>query len=351
MDFTKKRREWLFWILQVFGWVLSSVSVFILVGELSFNYVLFSFCFSCFIGIFSTSIYRTYLKNNIDIELFGKASINRLIFGFFAVSFFYYFLNFMADELYISFWGITEKEIEFLKEKNGFWMATFGSMTTILMWTVIYFVIKFIFKSNQDRLKSIALNTTLKEAQLNTLKGQVNPHFMFNSLNNIRGLMLEDVEKSREMITKLSEMLEYAVEKNTVDTISIQEELDMVRNYIALSKIQMEDRLQYKENIELDTLPLTIPPMIIQLLVENAAKHGISTLKEGGVINVQINKDSNYLFIIVSNTGKLKLKSNSTQLGLKNIRQRLRLLYGKEARFLLEEKENTVIANIKIPLV
>jgi LytS/YehU family sensor histidine kinase len=174
---------------------------------------------------------------------------------------------------------------------------------------------------------------------------------MFNSLNNIRGLMLEDVEKSREMLTKLSEMLRYSLTKNSVDGIALEEELEMVDNYIALSKIQFEDRLQFNKEIEPDTLSVHIPPMIVQLLVENAAKHGISNLKHGGRIKLSAQKNGEALHIQVKNTGKLSIAKDSTQLGLKNIKQRLKLLYGDTASFDLNEIGDEVVADVKIPLL
>jgi two-component sensor histidine kinase len=350
MDLTKRKREVFFWVLQFLGWFLSSASILIMVNKLSSTYITYTYFIGGLGGIIATSIYRVFLKKNIDIELFGKASVQRLIFAFVAASLFYYCLSFLSEEFYDVFWIKSEEDIKMATEKGGIIIALIGSMMNILLWTLIYFVIKFVMKANQDSLRSISLNTSLKEAQLNTLKGQVNPHFMFNSLNNIRGLMLEDVEKSSEMITKLSEMLEYALEKNSVDKITVQEELAMVENYIALSKIQMEDRLQFIKQINPETLSIDIPPMIIQLLVENAAKHGISNLKNGGSIVLKTEKSNNYLSITVENTGKLRIDENSTQLGLKNIKQRLRLLYGQKAAFTLKEGENKVVANIKIPL-
>ena len=203
---------------------------------------------------------------------------------------------------------------------------------------------------NANRIERLELNTHLKQAQLNTLKGQINPHFMFNSLNNIRGLMLEDVDKSREMLTKLSEMLRYSLTKNSVDGIALEEELEMVDNYIALAKIQFEDRLQFTKKIAPEALSIHIPPMIVQLLVENAVKHGISNLKSGGVIELKAERVEDLLKIEVQNTGKLQIAKNSTQLGLKNIKQRLKLLYGEKAFFQLKEEDNFVFANINIPL-
>ena len=123
----------------------------------------------------------------------------------------------------------------------------------------------------------------------------------------------------------------------------------MVDNYIALAKIQMADRLDYQKNIDPNSLSLQIPPMIIQLLVENAAKHGIANLKNGGVIGLTTSLTHEYLIIEVRNTGKLTMSENSTKLGLKNIQQRLRLLYGAKAEFSLNEIEDQVVAIIKIP--
>ncbi len=350
MKFTKTKKEILFWILQFGGWMFINSFIFIVHLGFSELYILSSFFANSIIGIISTSLFRTYLNNNIDIEYFGKSSIRNLVISFFASSIFYYFLVYSSEEFYEIIIGRTEDENQFIKENINFLYGVFNAMITIFGWTIIYFTIKFILNENKNRLDNIALNTTLKEAQLNALKGQINPHFMFNSLNNIRGLMLEDVDKSREMITKLSDMLQYALSKNKVDLISLREEIEMVDNYIALAKIQMEDRLVYDKKIANDTLSISIPPMIIQLLVENAAKHGISNLKSGGTIVLETFFNNDELQVIVTNTGKLSISENSTKLGLKNIKQRLRLVYGPKASFSLEEVSEEVVATIKIPI-
>jgi len=163
--------------------------------------------------------------------------------------------------------------------------------------------------------------------------------------------MLEDVEKSREMLTKLSEMLRYSLTKNSIDGIAVEEELEMVENYIALSKIQFEDRLRYTSKVDEESLNLQIPPMLIQLLVENAAKHGIANLKNGGTIHLEIEKNEQNILIRVTNSGKLKISEGSTQLGLKNIRQRLKILHGDMATFSLNEEGDNVVAEIYIPIV
>ena len=222
--------------------------------------------------------------------------------------------------------------------------------TIFLIWLFIITAIKLYHYINQVKINQIQLESSLRESQLNTLKGQINPHFMFNSLNNIRGLILEDATRARDMITRLSEMLRYSLTKNDVNTISIKEELQTVDNYIEISKIQFEERLKFTINVNPETLNISIPPMIIQMLVENAVKHGISNLKQGGEIILDVDKTSEQLFICVANSGTLSMGEGNTKLGLENIKQRLSLLFGNRTHFTLREKDTFVEAKITIPL-
>ncbi|CAM4281996.1 sensor histidine kinase [Gillisia hiemivivida] len=219
-----------------------------------------------------------------------------------------------------------------------------------LVWSGFYVAVKGLMELNNGRETRLQLESNLKESQLNTLKGQINPHFMFNSLNNIRGLMLEDVDRARNMLTSLSETLRYSLTKSDANAIALEDELEMVKNYVEISKIQFEDRLQFETNVDKASLSTQIPPMIIQMLVENAIKHGISNLKEGGKVSLSTNIKDSQLLIEVTNTGNLRPSQNSTQLGLKNIKQRLQLLYGEAATFSFKEIENQVVAIIKIPV-
>ncbi|MBK8392449.1 MAG: histidine kinase [Saprospiraceae bacterium] len=160
-------------------------------------------------------------------------------------------------------------------------------------------------KLRNEKIRRLELEAALKEAQLNTLKGQINPHFMFNSLNNIRALILENPHKSREMLTSLSEMLRASLNADMTDTITVREELETVKNFIALSTIQMEDRLHYEQEVDDQFMDARIPLMMLQLVIENAIKHGISTLPEGGTVKLSITESENKLLISVSNDGRL----------------------------------------------
>ncbi|MEO9512002.1 MAG: histidine kinase [Flavobacteriaceae bacterium] len=350
MELNNRKGNYIFWILQFLGWgFINILSIFIL-KKVSTELLIYSIIAGMFIGIFTTSLIRWYLKRNIQFEAFGLRDFLNILASFIVGAVLFGSLNYSFGHFYAKFGpGLSETEIQMFKLYDGFWIQIINSLFVIGSWLVTYLVIKLLLKLNRDRIERLELNTHLKQAQLNTLKGQINPHFMFNSLNNIRGLMLEDVEKSRDMLTKLSEILRYSLTKNNINAIAVQEELEMVDNYIDLSKIQFENRLDFEKYIDEETLQLQIPPMIIQLLIENAMKHGISNLKKGGRIILSIKKD-NGLVIEVRNTGKLQIANNSTQLGLKNIKQRLKLLYTDKASFNLTEIGSEVVATIKIPL-
>ena len=352
MHFLERNRNLVFYALQILGWGFINGISFLFFKDFSTEFIVFNVIAGMLSGIIATTVFREFLRRRITFDNLNVKDFSFVFIGFLVIAAGYAFLNYGFGKLYhLMGFGLSDLEKKLLVQIDNTWLLVINSVFIIGIWTVCYFVIKLLLRLNKNRIERLELNSNLKQAQLNTLKGQINPHFMFNSLNNIRGLMLEDVEKSREMLTKLSEMLRYSLTKNSIDGIALEEELEMVDNYIALSKIQFEDRLEFKKEIAPDTLAIQIPPMIVQLLVENAAKHGIANLKAGGVIELITHKNEEALFIQVKNTGRLQIAKGSTQLGLKNINQRLKLLYGDKATFSLKEAQNEVIADVKIPLI
>lgn len=350
MNITDTNRNRIFWALQFGGWGFLSLTSIFFLEKLGPAFVAYNVITAILIGVGSTTALRYYLRD-VPLENFNLEKILKIAVGTLVAAIIYGVLSFLFGYAYSKLGpDITEAQKQVLKAFDNVWLLAFQSVFIIGCWVACYLVIRLIIKANQNRMERLELNTTLKQAKLNTLKGQINPHFMFNSLNNIRGLMLEDVNKSRDMLTKLSEMLRYSLTKDSMDGIPLEEELEMVDNYIALSKIQFEDRLKFKKNVSSDTLTVHIPPMIVQLLVENAAKHGISNLTRGGHIELSTQKIGEVLHIQVRNTGKLHIAKDSTQLGLKNVKQRLKLLYGDKASFSLKKEGEEVVADIRIPL-
>ncbi len=199
----------------------------------------------------------------------------------------------------------------------------------------------------------------MKEAELRALKAQVNPHFLFNSLNSLRALIDEDAPRAREVVTRLANMLRYSLQSGQLETVSLDEELRTVEDYLALEQIRHEGRLRVRWAVDEPARVLPVPPMLLQTLVENAVKYGISTRREGGEVVVWAKVEGQVLDIRVSNPGELASPGNtssakagsSTGVGLRNASERLKLLYGDRAVLrLVEGPAGCVTAEVSIPL-
>lgn len=341
-------------IFGIIGWVLLFTTtlaipkIFIRSEDLAYKMKLYFWAESILCGVFAflcSYIMSLFIDYKLRTENLKK-NIWKLILVFIAIQLLYSLI----------IWSILDVAALQIRGANanvslkGKIYNVFYFMTLFFVWFFVFLTIKIYHQLKTVQLKQIQLESNLKESQLNTLKGQINPHFMFNSLNNIRALILEDVDKARVILTSLSETLRYSLTKSDSNSIALEDELEMIESYVEISKIQFEDRLTFEMNIDKGSLNIEIPPMIIQMLIENAIKHGISNLKKGGKISLSTNIKDNQLQIEVSNTGSLNQNKDGTQLGLQNIKRRLELLYGKNATFSLIGLSNKVVATIKIPL-
>ena len=199
-------------------------------------------------------------------------------------------------------------------------------------------------------INSLRYLAASKESELNNLKAQLNPHFIFNCMNSIRALIDENPVKAKVAITQLSGILRNTLLMNKRKEISLKEEIDLVQDYLKLEHIRYEERLNYEFNIEERVSACRIPPFIIQSQVENAIKHGISTLQGNDKISVEALTMGEYLKITVSNTGKLNSDTPLTGVGFKNSIQRLELLYGSLGKMTIKEVQDLVVVDITLPL-
>ena len=191
----------------------------------------------------------------------------------------------------------------------------------------------------------------MKELELQTIKAHINPHFIFNSLNSIRALVDENPLRARKAITELSNILRSSMQSDKMETVSFEKELNIVKDYLALENMRFEDRLKIEYDVDEETLVQPVPPMMLQTLVENAIKHGISRQISGGVVKVISDFRDNYHELVVQNTGYLNGYQNSEGFGLSSTTNRLSLLYGDKARFEIRQMTPTVVeARVLIPL-
>lgn len=240
-----------------------------------------------------------------------------------------------------------------------FAIACLNSFILFIVWLSVYFFYHVFERLNRLQVQQLQLAANVKEAELRALKSQVNPHFLFNSLNSLRALIDEDAPRAREAVTRLSNMLRYSLQSGQQETVSFDDELRIVEDYLALEGIRHEDRLRVRWEIAPEARLVNVPPMLLQTLVENAVKYGISTRREGGELFIRARIEGATLALSVTNPGDLNAPASysaaragsSTGVGLRNASERLQLLFGDRARLTLRaEPVGHVTADVTIPL-
>jgi two-component sensor histidine kinase len=222
---------------------------------------------------------------------------------------------------------------------------------TIIPWTLIYYFYHYIENSRKQQLDTLKLEALVKELELKTIKAHINPHFIFNALNSIRALIDENPGRARKAVTELSNILRSSMQAEKLETVTFEKELNIVKDYLALEYIRFEERLQVEYEIDEDTLDQPIPPMMLQTLVENAIKHGISRQVDGGKVKIVSDFLEDYHELLIVNTGALNGNRDVDGFGLASTKNRLQILFGQKANFDIREVDgNTVQARVLIPV-
>lgn len=375
----------LYWLLQFGGWSGLMLTNFLaMVMILPFFPAFGANFLSVLIGVLITHIYRSYVKR----KNWKDFKVPRLVPRVFLASFIQglvmtvlslaglaamFVIMLQSDPAAIdgflgipSIEGVDEATMEKLREAtienfsgNKLLVYLFSYLVSFVIyfisWSALYFAYQYMQKTREFEIEKWKLSASVKDAELNALKAQINPHFIFNSLNNIRSLVIEDSEKARDSITHLSDLLRFSIQFDQYEKVSLDKELQVVRDYLNLEAIQLEERLSYKINIDKGSKETMIPPMIIQTLVENAIKHSINNLPNGGEIIVESKMTDGFVIIYVKNTGQLKVSNTVGErrrgIGINNSKERLRLLYGQSASLTVENmNESMVCATVKVPI-
>lgn len=225
----------------------------------------------------------------------------------------------------------------------------------LVCWLCFYFFYHLFDRFNRSEIERLRLSTHVKDAELRALKSQVNPHFIFNALNSLRALIDEDPARARGAVTQLANLLRYSLQSGQLETVPLEDELRIVNDYLALEQVRHEERLRVRLDVAPETLTLPIPPLLLQTLVENAVKYGISRRAEGGEIAIIARCEGDALRLRVTNPGELATadapRHGSTGLGLRNAAERLRLLFGERASLELRaDAPALVVAEATLPL-
>jgi two-component system sensor histidine kinase AlgZ len=191
----------------------------------------------------------------------------------------------------------------------------------------------------------------LQAAELRLLKSQLNPHFLFNALNGLRSLIAEEPARAREAVTKLARTLRYTLASGDEDLVSLERELEMVEDYLSLESMRLAERLRVERKIEAVARTSRVPAMLLQTLVENAIKHGIAELKEGGTLRIEARVVDDELRLIVTNPRPRDgANSPGKGLGIRNSTERLRLLFGARGSLRLDlSQPGVAVAEARMP--
>jgi two-component system, LytTR family, sensor kinase len=265
--------------------------------------VIFSFTYSCFY-VSIIKLLGIHLKNEYKISLFGKIIAN-----------------------------------------------TISNFFVLLMWNLIYYIYHYVERNRKQELNTLKLQSMVKELELKTIKSHINPHFIFNALNSIRALVDENPARARTAITELSNILRSSMQAEKLETVPLEKELGIVKDYLALEKMRFEERLNIQMDIDEDTLGQPVPPMMLQTLVENAIKHGISKKINGGTIRIVSDYVGDHHEILVQNSGQLNGYVNKDGFGIKSTQDRLNLLYQGKAKFDIKNLNADIVeSKVTMPL-
>jgi two-component system, LytTR family, sensor kinase len=332
--------------LQVGGWLLFAlieiVASYDASGNITPRRVIF-FLVEAFLCLVVTHMFRNLLKRWKWIYLPMHKLIPSVFMAVFIMGLIVYFLlipvNLLLGRLSNPSTAI---DVQLILGQSSFYFIFF------FLWTVFYFTYHYFDQYN----KSQKYEATMIEIELNNLKSQLNPHFIFNALNSIRALVDENPKKSKQAINQLSNILRNSLASDKKGLTNFDEELKIVKDYLGLESIRFEERLKTEFDIHPESQKFFVPPLMIQTLVENGIKHGISKLTRGGVIQLKTDVVNDKLKIQIRNSGHLVngAKRSFSGLGLKNTVQRLKLIYGDNASFrIVNENDNFVLTELIIP--
>ncbi len=339
-----------YWWCQLIGWGCNGLVNFFFAWTFG-REINLAFSFRVLIilvlGLLLTHIMRwVVLKLNVLQKTF-----ERQVIYFFAITIGFSLLFAVCmQSLYSSMNLLQEREKTFSFVSRLFGTG-FNAFVVLLVWNLIYFIYHYVERVRKQQLDALQMQSLVKELELKTIKSHINPHFIFNSLNSIRALIDENPSRARTAITELSNILRNSMQAEKEKTVSFEKELNIVKDYLALEQMRFEERLQIDFDIDENTLEQPVPPMMLQTLVENAIKHGISKNISGGTIKVVSKFVNNHHEIIVRNTGRLHGFMNSEGFGISSTQSRLKLMFGGDAAFSIKDVNGSEVeAKIIMPV-
>lgn len=282
----------------------------------------------------------------------GKVSFTRLLLTHLTAAVFFSFIWTRASGAFVYAILSPEKSAgltrQFLPQVNA--IFTVGVLLYLLS-VAFHYVLIATEDSRRAEAQAAEARVLARDAELKALKAQINPHFLFNSLNSISALTSIDPSRARDMCVLLGEFLRMTLGLGEKTLVHFSEELELLQKYLAIEKIRFGERLKTQEAIQEESKPCLLPPLLLQPLMENAIRHGIACLPEGGVVRLTVGRQNGRLEILVENSWDPDAPPRrSGGLGLRNVQQRLEARYGKEAGLRVAAEGDLFQVGLSIPL-
>jgi len=343
-----KRLSKQFWSLQIGGWLGYMLVVFIaiirpqfdspdfnLIGQI-INLVvetLSGFCLSLLQWLFIQRVIHNTLKQTLILS-FTSAAVLGLVYNIIKLGSYKVIVHSQQ-------WNEAWNMLEF-----GGWLLF--SLATMFVWTSIFFIMLYNSKLQREHEQLLRAQTLAKDAQLEMMRYQLNPHFMFNTMNAISTLILkEENDKASEMLDKLCGFFRYSLEATKQSKSTLKDELDLLGLYLSIEKVRFGKRLKVNFAVDKDVMNCVLPNMLCQPIIENAVKYAVEPSKDGAEITFKAYKSNESLIIKIMDTGQAvkELKRKGFGIGLQNTRSRLEVMFNGECEVTLtpnQERGNTV---------
>jgi sensor histidine kinase YesM len=209
----------------------------------------------------------------------------------------------------------------------------------------VYYVISYFQSLQKEELEKSELVIRNREMQISLLKSQINPHFLFNTLNSISTLVHSSKEQARKLITQLSDVFRYALDSHQDHMVKLYKEIEFIENYVHIQQVRFGDRLKFEKDIDPSCTNTKVPPMILQPLVENSVKYGIAPKPTGGTISLTVRRSGSIIFFEVKDNGlginaKKVMDGSSSGIGMVNTNMRLKSYFGADSHLRVRSTEN-----------
>jgi len=349
--FSKQSHQ--FWTLQIAGWLGYAIIVFLAIIRPQIHQETFNLSGQLLNLVIETlsGFVLSYLQWLL-IRRIVHLPLNRtLFFSFLSAATFGVIFNIIKLSAY--------KVIIYQQRWNEAWdMLEFGgwllfSLTTMFVWTSIFFIMLYNTKLQKEHEMLLRAQTAAKDAQLQMLRYQLNPHFMFNTMNAISTLIYKNEnEKANEMLDKLCEFFRYSLDKNDKSKTTLRKELELLNLYLSIEKVRFGERLTVNIAIHDEVMNCQVPSMLLQPLVENSIKYAIELRKKGGIIEIQAEKSHGRLLLKVIDNGQDLDKdvSNGFGIGMSNTKARLDAMFNSDYNVSIDEDPNQgTTVSISIP--